>query len=107
MVVGCSGGSRIISSVAQAIIRTLIFNQKVKEAVDAPRIHNQFFPHVTEVEASFSRLLIEKLENDYGQKFTTVSQQESAVQALIVMDNGFIHGNSDFRRKTDMHPSGY
>lgn len=50
MVVGASGGSRIISAVAQVIIRALVFNQTVKEAVDSPRIHNQFAPFMTEYE---------------------------------------------------------
>lgn len=50
MVVGASGGSRIISAVAQVVIRALIFNQTVKESVDAPRIHNQFAPFITEYE---------------------------------------------------------
>lgn len=50
MVVGASGGSRIISAVAQVVVRALIFNQTVKESVDAPRIHNQFAPFITEYE---------------------------------------------------------
>jgi gamma-glutamyltranspeptidase len=51
MVIGASGGSRIISAVAQVVVRALIFNQTVKEAVDAPRIHNQFAPFLTEYES--------------------------------------------------------
>lgn len=50
MVVGGSGGSRIISAVAQVVIRALVFNQTVKEAIDAPRFHNQFAPFMTEYE---------------------------------------------------------
>lgn len=50
MVVGASGGSRIISAIAQTVIRALVFNQTVKEAVDSPRIHNQFAPFITEYE---------------------------------------------------------
>lgn len=29
------------------------------------------------------------------------------VQALTHMEDGFIHGNSDFRRKTPTYPAGY
>uniref|UniRef100_A0A914DRB7 Gamma-glutamyltranspeptidase 1 n=1 Tax=Acrobeloides nanus TaxID=290746 RepID=A0A914DRB7_9BILA len=67
MVVGGSGGSRIISAVAQTVIRAMIFNQTVKEAVDAPRLHNQYMPYVTEYETtspevgiSRTSLLLEK-----------------------------------------------
>lgn len=38
---------------------------------------------------------------------TSIVKQPSVVQALIVMDDGFIHGNSDFRRKTSTYPAGY
>uniref|UniRef100_A0A915MVG9 Uncharacterized protein n=1 Tax=Meloidogyne javanica TaxID=6303 RepID=A0A915MVG9_MELJA len=36
-----------------------------------------------------------------------IEKQASVVQALILMDDGFIHGNSDFRRKTATYPAGY
>uniref|UniRef100_A0A915NY36 Gamma-glutamyltransferase n=1 Tax=Meloidogyne floridensis TaxID=298350 RepID=A0A915NY36_9BILA len=49
MAIGASGGSRIISAIAQTVIRALLFNQTVKDSVDAPRFHNQFIPHVTYV----------------------------------------------------------
>lgn len=57
MVVGASGGSRIISAVAQIVIRTLLFNQTVKEAMDAPRLHNQYMPYVTEYELSAPQVI--------------------------------------------------
>ncbi|TKR89321.1 hypothetical protein L596_013446 [Steinernema carpocapsae] len=53
MVIGGSGGSMIISSVAQTVIRNLLFNQTVKEAVDAPRLHNQYLPYMTQYEESY------------------------------------------------------
>jgi len=107
MAVGASGGSRIISAVAQTVIRSMLFNQTVKEAVDAPRFHNQFLPNVTEYESSVPRTIINTLKNQYHQIFSPVQKQSSVVQALIVMDDGFIHGNSDFRRKTATYPAGY
>lgn len=107
MVVGASGGSRIISAVAQTIIRAMLFNQTIKEAVDAPRFHNQFLPNVTEYETSIPKPIISTLKTQYHQIFTPVEKQASVVQALMVMDDGFIHGNSDFRRKTATYPAGY
>ncbi|KAE9549785.1 hypothetical protein FO519_007014 [Halicephalobus sp. NKZ332] len=100
MVVGGSG-------VAQTVIRSILFNQTVKEAVDAPRFHNQFLPNVTEYESTIPRTIINSLKNQYHQTFTPVDKQASVIQALIVMDDGFIHGNSDFRRKTATYPAGY
>uniref|UniRef100_A0A915DPL5 Gamma-glutamyltranspeptidase 1 n=1 Tax=Ditylenchus dipsaci TaxID=166011 RepID=A0A915DPL5_9BILA len=107
MVIGASGGSRIISSVAQTVIRSLLFNQTVKEAVDAPRFHNQFLPHITEYERSIPPAIIQNLTKEHHQNMTIIEKQPSVVQALLVMEDGFIHGNSDFRRKTATYPAGY
>ncbi|CAJ0946738.1 unnamed protein product, partial [Mesorhabditis belari] len=107
MVVGASGGSFIISTVAQTVIRTLLFNQTIKEAVDAPRIHNQYLPHRTDFEHSFPKVIIDKLRSQYGQTMNPVVKQKSVAQALEVLDDGFVHGNSDFRRATSTYPAGY
>uniref|UniRef100_A0AC34R633 Gamma-glutamyltranspeptidase n=1 Tax=Panagrolaimus sp. JU765 TaxID=591449 RepID=A0AC34R633_9BILA len=42
--VGASGGSKIISALAQFMLFNVNFNATVKEAIDFPRIHNQFTP---------------------------------------------------------------
>ncbi|KAH7730479.1 Protein H14N18.4 b [Aphelenchoides avenae] len=107
MVVGASGGSRIISSTAQTVVRSLLFNQTIKEAVDAPRFHNQFLPHVTEYESAVPKGIVENLVGERRQNMTSVEKQASVVQALLVMEDGFIHGNSDYRRKTATYPTGY
>lgn len=107
MVVGASGGSRIISAVAQTVIRAMLFNQTVKEAIDAPRFHNQYMPNETEYEKTVPKILISTLKTQYHQIFKPVEKQASVVQALVVMDDGYIHGNSDFRRKTSTYPAGY
>jgi len=108
MVVGASGGSRIISAVAQTVIRALLFNQTVKEAVDAPRIHNQFAPFLTEYESKVPNSIIATLTEQYKQEgLNPVEKQASVVQALIHEEDGFIHGNSDFRRQTATYPAGY
>ncbi|KAJ1916811.1 hypothetical protein IWQ60_007987 [Tieghemiomyces parasiticus] len=44
-VAGASGGSRIISAVAQVLVNTLDFNLPLNEAVDRSRLHHQLIPH--------------------------------------------------------------
>uniref|UniRef100_A0A1I7X529 Gamma-glutamyltranspeptidase 1 n=1 Tax=Heterorhabditis bacteriophora TaxID=37862 RepID=A0A1I7X529_HETBA len=88
MVVGASGGSFIISATAQTVIRTLLFNQTVKEAVDAPRIHNQYLPHVTQYEHTIPKPIIDVLTNQYKQNMTAIVKQKSVVQALEVEQDG-------------------
>lgn len=48
MVIGASGGSKIISALAKPIVRVLFFNETIKEAIDAPTLHNQFTPDITQ-----------------------------------------------------------
>ncbi|ULT90561.1 hypothetical protein L3Y34_008704 [Caenorhabditis briggsae] len=106
MVAGASGGSYIISSTAQTVIRTLLFNQTVKAAIDAPRFHNQYLPEATETEEAMPKALRDVLVEQYKQNFTVVPRQKSVVQGLISIE-GFVEGNSDFRRKTATYPAGY
>uniref|UniRef100_A0AC35TWZ4 Gamma-glutamyltranspeptidase 1 n=1 Tax=Rhabditophanes sp. KR3021 TaxID=114890 RepID=A0AC35TWZ4_9BILA len=107
MSVGASGGSFIISATAQTVIRTLLFNQTVKEAVDSPRIHNQFLPHTTDYENNVPKEIIEALVSKYGQNMTAIERQKSVVQVLEVKDDDYIYGNSDFRRATATYPAGF
>lgn len=44
MTIGASGGSRIITAVANVILNTYVFNKPLSKAVDAPRMHDQLFP---------------------------------------------------------------
>ncbi|KAH7730503.1 gamma-glutamyl transpeptidase precursor [Aphelenchoides avenae] len=48
--IGASGGSKIVSSIAQVLTHVLSFNKTVKEAIDFPRVHNQFTPLKTDYE---------------------------------------------------------
>lgn len=44
LIVGSPGGSTIITSVLQAIINVLDFNMNIRDAINAPRFHHQWFP---------------------------------------------------------------
>ena len=46
MVVGSPGGPRIISAVLETIVDIIDHGMNAQEAVDAPRIHNQWLPDV-------------------------------------------------------------
>jgi gamma-glutamyltranspeptidase / glutathione hydrolase len=50
LILGTPGGSRIITAVMQTILNVVDFQMDVQEAVDAPRIHNQWLPDVTKIE---------------------------------------------------------
>ncbi len=50
MVVGTPGGSRIITAVLQTMINAIDYGMNAQEAVDMPRIHQQWLPDMTNVE---------------------------------------------------------
>jgi gamma-glutamyltranspeptidase/glutathione hydrolase len=50
MVVGSPGGSRIITITLEAIINVIDHGMTVQEAVDAPRIHEQYLPDRVQLE---------------------------------------------------------
>ena len=50
LVLGTPGGTRIITTVLQTILNVIDFQMNIQEAVDAPRIHHEWWPDVTNTE---------------------------------------------------------
>jgi len=57
-VLGASGGTKITTSVAQAAMLNLWFNENIKEAIDAPRLHSQLLPQEVMAEQGFNYVRI-------------------------------------------------
>ncbi len=62
LVLGSPGSSRIITTVALAIMGVVDYGMNIQEAVDAPRFHNQWMPDVLSVEAWFAPDAVHALE---------------------------------------------
>jgi gamma-glutamyltranspeptidase/glutathione hydrolase len=54
LVLGSPGSSRIITTVALAIMGVVDYGMNIQEAIDAQRFHNQWMPDVLSVEAWFA-----------------------------------------------------
>lgn len=69
-VTGTPGGSRIITVVLQSILNVVDYGMDVQEAADAPRIHNQWLPDVTNVErfalSPDTRRILEGMGHKFG-----------------------------------------
>jgi gamma-glutamyltranspeptidase / glutathione hydrolase len=62
LVLGSPGSSRIITTVALAIMGVVDYGMNIQEAVDAPRFHNQWMPDALSVEAWFAPDAVHALE---------------------------------------------
>jgi gamma-glutamyltranspeptidase/glutathione hydrolase len=106
MVLGTPGGSRIITVVMETILDVVDYGMSLSEAVDAPRIHNQWLPDVTYVEpfalSPDTRKILEGMGHHFGPP-----QPANHVDAILigapklggkpVGDNRF-YGVNDARR---------
>ena len=62
LIIGASGGSRIITSVAQAMFDVLDYDMDVWQAVADKRAHHQLFPNLVVLEDGFDEEWAKKFE---------------------------------------------
>ena len=83
LILGTPGGSRIITTVLQTILNVVDFQMNIQEAVDAPRIHNQWLPDVTKTEPYALSPDTRKVLEGMGYQFEN-SEPANHVAAVIV-----------------------
>ncbi|KAF1756041.1 hypothetical protein GCK72_012494 [Caenorhabditis remanei] len=106
MVTGGTGGSKIISAVAQTLVRGLLLGQSAAEIVEMPRVHNQLTPFETEVEEDFSEKILEQLEKEHNQKMEK-TDESLAIVYPITRDGDEYTVAADYRRESGNSPAGY
>lgn len=97
LVIGASGGSKITSATTLVSIFNLWFNQTIKEAIDASRLHHQLFPMKLEYEYGILKPNVEGLKK-IGHKVEQLSYAGSTLTA-IAYDGKTLTANSDYRRQ--------
>ena len=95
MSIGSPGGPRIISGVIQVLYRSLVTGLNVDEAIQAPRVHHQFLPHVLYVDKN--RFAPETLDGLRKKKHQIEESWMGRVYAVKVNSNGFLEGAHDLR----------
>jgi gamma-glutamyltranspeptidase/glutathione hydrolase len=83
MIVGTPGGSRIITAVLQTLLNVIDYDMDLQEAVDAPRIHQQWLPEETFVETRALSPDTRQLLIDMGHKLIA-PQPENHVAAILI-----------------------
>jgi len=83
MILGTPGGSRIITAVMQTLLNVIDYDMDLQEAVAAPRIHQQWLPEETFVEAYALSPDTRKLLVAMGHKLIA-PQPENHVAAILI-----------------------
>jgi gamma-glutamyltranspeptidase/glutathione hydrolase len=83
LILGTPGGSRIITSVLQTILNVVDFQMNIQESVDAPRIHHQWLPDVTNMERYALSPDTRRVLESMGYRFEN-SEPANHVAAIIV-----------------------
>jgi gamma-glutamyltranspeptidase/glutathione hydrolase len=95
LVVGASGGPRIINATLQTIVNRLDFKMPVQQAVQAPRIHHQWIPDRLSVEANIEAGVIK----DLAQRNHAIREQSAlGVVQAISWDGKTMNGAADPRK---------
>ncbi|XP_055314832.1 glutathione hydrolase 1 proenzyme-like isoform X2 [Sitodiplosis mosellana] len=96
LVIGAAGGTKIPTAISTVIARLLWFEQDIKEAVDAPRIHHQLAPMEVQYEYGNIQKLITGLEL-LGHKMHRYEDRGSVICAIAKNQTG-IFANADYRK---------
>ncbi|HET9475697.1 MAG TPA: gamma-glutamyltransferase, partial [Steroidobacteraceae bacterium] len=83
MILGTPGGSRIITAVMLTMLNVIDYGMDIQEAVDAPRIHQQWLPEDTFVEPRALSPDTRDLLIGMGHKLT-IPQPENHVAAILI-----------------------
>ena len=92
---GSPGGSRIITTVLQFLLNTLVFKMEISDATVVPRIHHQWKPDVLMLETGFDVQHANEIES-LGQKIY-FSGPGTALESIEIK-NGLFYGFGDTRR---------
>ena len=83
LVLGTPGGSRIITAVLHTLLNVIDHDMTIQEAVDAPRLHQQWLPETTQLEpralSPDTRALLEGMGHRFG-----AAQPANHVAAILV-----------------------
>ena len=96
LVAGSPGGSTIITTVLQTLLHVVDYDMDCQAAVAAPRLHHQWLPESTRLEAfGFDTATNGALELR-GHAFTTTDGWGNAM-CIRVLDDGTLEGGADPR----------
>jgi len=98
MVTGSPGGSTIISTTLESFLNVTEFGMNIQQAVDAPRLHEQWLPDLVFVEPGLLAPDTQKRLEAMGYKFKQVRSWGADEAILVNPHTGALEGANDRRR---------
>ena len=98
MVTGSPGGSTIISTTLESMLNVIDFGMNMQQAVNAPRMHNQWLPDVTAVEPGLLSPGVKSQLEAIGHHFKDVQSWGADEAILRSSKTGLLEGANDRRR---------
>jgi gamma-glutamyltranspeptidase / glutathione hydrolase len=94
---GARGGPRIISAVMQSVINVIDHDMDIQQAIDAPRIHHQWYPDELLYETFGLSPDTKQILERYGHKFTARPGSVASATGIMIDDEGVRLGAIDSR----------
>ncbi|MBC7900547.1 MAG: gamma-glutamyltransferase [Saprospiraceae bacterium] len=94
---GARGGPRIISAVMQSVINVIDHGMDIQTAIDAPRVHHQWFPDEINYEMYGMSPDTMKILSSYGHKFAGRPGNIASATGIMIDDDGVKLGAIDSR----------
>ncbi|KAG0336562.1 hypothetical protein BG004_007996 [Podila humilis] len=99
LALGGSGGSRILTSVLQAILNVYNHDMNIMEAIENPRVHHQLMPNVVDIESGYSNSAVKFLATrGHNVTVSDITLGKAEVQAVMRKEDGVVYAASDSRK---------
>ncbi|MBD8872980.1 gamma-glutamyltransferase [Rhodanobacter sp. DHB23] len=98
MITGSPGSATIISTTTESILNVIDFGMNLQQAIDAPRMHHQWFPDVVYVEPGLITPQAQKTMESQGYTFKTRHSIGADEAIMVDPGTGLLEGANDPRR---------
>lgn len=98
LVTGSPGGSTIISTTLESFLNVAEFGMNVQQAVNAPRVHQQWYPDEVFVEPGLMSPAVQRRLEAMGYRFKQVQSWGADEAILVAPQSGLLEGANDRRR---------
>jgi gamma-glutamyltranspeptidase/glutathione hydrolase len=98
MVTGSPGGSTIISTTLESFLNVVDFGMNMAQSVDAPRVHQQWYPDKVFVEPGLLTPAVEQRLEAMGYRFRVIPSWGADEAILVNPKTHWLEGANDRRR---------